>query len=172
MKNVGFVFLILVLVFGCAKPNYQDRTPTTLGTPDEAPPDTPTKPDPQQPTPINPVDPVQPPATCKHIFAKTQTCLNYKWTKSATATEMGAIELFLANLERPLTPIDLNYNVAIVLWMPSMGHGSRPVVVEKQASLKYNATKIFFIMPGDWEIRFQLKSNNEIVDEYVVKIII
>lgn len=167
MKKLGLIILLSVLVFGCAKPNYQDRNPSTLSTPDEDP-------TPDTPVPIKPVEPNPnlPPATCKHVFTKTQTCLNYKWTKSATSTEMGSIELFLAAIEKPLIPIDLNYNVAIVLWMPSMGHGSRPVVVEKQSSSKYNATKIFFIMPGDWEIRFQLKSNNEIVDEYVVKIII
>lgn len=165
MRLIFTIFFLTLFLFGCANPNYQDPVK----------PNTPFNDDKPTPPPNNdttsPTDP-PPKVECKHIFTKTNTCLNYKWTKSATATEMGSIELFLSSVEKPTEPINLNYDVAVVLWMPSMGHGSRPVFVEKQSSLKYLASKIFFIMPGDWEIRFQLKSNKEIVDEYVVKIII
>jgi hypothetical protein len=165
VKPILVACLLTFFMLSCAQPNYQE--PVKLNTPlvDDKP-----KPPPNNDT-TNPTDP-PPKLECKHVFAKTQTCLNYKWTKSATATEMGTIDLFLATLEAPQIPVNLNYTVAVVLWMPSMGHGSRPVLVEKNSSFIYIASKIFFIMPGDWEIRFQLKLNNEVVDEYVVKLII
>ena len=166
MKLAALFFIFASLIFGCAKPNYQNPPavvePQNTDNPDGETPEEPS------PTPVPP----KPPVKCKHVFEATQTCLNYKWTKSATATEMGSIELFFAEINKPLTPIELNYDAAIVLWMPSMGHGSRPVSIEKLSNSKYSATKIFFIMPGEWEIRFQLKSNKEVVDEYIVKIVI
>ena len=52
--------------------------------------------------------------------------------------------------------------VKIVLWMPSMGHGSSPVTVEKmgQEPGVYTAKDIFFSMGGIWDVRFVLTYNN------------
>jgi hypothetical protein len=53
--------------------------------------------------------------------------------------------------------------VKVVLWMPSMGHGSSPVTVEKLVDGTYHASKVFFIMHGGWEIRFQEENDEAIL---------
>jgi hypothetical protein len=61
-----------------------------------------------------------------------------------------------------LEPLALQLKVE--LWMPSMGHGSAPVVIEpvldpqgKAVVGQYRVTNVQFIMGGDWEIRMALQ---------------
>jgi hypothetical protein len=49
------------------------------------------------------------------------------------------------------------------LWMPSMGHGSSPVTIQRVTNEQgqpevgaFRISRIFFVMEGDWEIRFTL----------------
>jgi hypothetical protein len=49
------------------------------------------------------------------------------------------------------------------LWMPSMGHGSAPTKIQPQVNEKgevllgeYLVSNIYFIMPGEWELRVTL----------------
>lgn len=44
-------------------------------------------------------------------------------------------------------------NMSVLLWMPSMGHGTSPVTVTQFDVNKYNVTKASFIMKGDWLVR-------------------
>lgn len=44
-------------------------------------------------------------------------------------------------------------NMSVLLWMPSMGHGTAPVAVTQFDVNKYNVTKASFIMKGDWLVR-------------------
>jgi hypothetical protein len=46
-------------------------------------------------------------------------------------------------------------DVAVVPWMPSMGHGSEPNVtqVTPQGNGVYLVTNVVFFMPGYWELR-------------------
>lgn len=44
-------------------------------------------------------------------------------------------------------------NMSVLLWMPSMGHGTAPVTVTQFDVNKYNVTKASFIMKGDWLVR-------------------
>lgn len=48
----------------------------------------------------------------------------------------------------------------VVLWMPSMNHGSAPVTVKRLSSSSFEASKVYFIMPGDWEVRILLKDTS------------
>ncbi len=49
-------------------------------------------------------------------------------------------------------------DVSVLLWMPSMGHGSAPVKLDKLGPAQFRVTNVYFIMPGDWEIRLSLKT--------------
>lgn len=60
--------------------------------------------------------------------------------------------------------------MSVVLWMPSMGHGSSPVAVERLDVGTYRAKDVFFVMKGEWEIRFQLKDGNEVKDQAIISI--
>lgn len=52
----------------------------------------------------------------------------------------------------------------VSLWMPSMGHGSAPTQIQRVADGQggvltgvYQVRNVYFIMPGDWDIRVTLK---------------
>jgi hypothetical protein len=58
---------------------------------------------------------------------------------------------------------ELTDNVDVVLWMPSMGHGSAPTQVERAVDANgnilkgvFNVRNVFFIMGGEWEVRVTL----------------
>lgn len=56
----------------------------------------------------------------------------------------------------------------VFLWMPSMGHGSSPVKINRTAAGEYEVTNVYFIMGGQWELKFQLLSNGKVSDETVL----
>ncbi len=55
----------------------------------------------------------------------------------------------------------------VVLWMPSMGHGSAPTKIDPVANDQgqavpgaYLVSRMYFVMPGDWDIRVNLTHRN------------
>lgn len=64
--------------------------------------------------------------------------------------------------------VDPKKEIKVVLWMPSMGHGSSPVTVENLKTGTYRASNIYFVMPGEWEIKFQIITNPNEIDEVVL----
>jgi hypothetical protein len=65
---------------------------------------------------------------------------------------------------------DLELPLHIILWMPSMGHGSAPVKITKVSEGEYEVTDVHFIMGGKWDIKFQLKKGNQVFDETILPI--
>lgn len=60
-------------------------------------------------------------------------------------------------------PIELNDNIEVVLWMPSMGHSSAPTQIERAIDSNgnlipgtFNVHNVYFIMGGEWEVRVTL----------------
>lgn len=63
-------------------------------------------------------------------------------------------------------PISPEYKVFLKIWMPTMGHGSFPIKVTEVGEGIFEAREIFFIMPGYWDIHFQLLDReNQLVEE-------
>lgn len=61
----------------------------------------------------------------------------------------------------------------VILWMPSMNHGSAPVTVKRISNSSFEASKVFFIMPGDWEVRILLKdSSGSILGRHTLEFIL
>ncbi len=56
-------------------------------------------------------------------------------------------------------PVDLAGDFRVVLFMPDMGHGSSPTKIAKPAETVglYKVSKIYFTMPGLWEVRVILR---------------
>jgi len=59
--------------------------------------------------------------------------------------------------------VDLNDQVEVVLWMPSMGHGSAPTQVQRTLDQNgqvlpgvFTVRNVQFIMGGEWEVRIRL----------------
>lgn len=139
--------LFFLLLTACARPNYQ-KVDAVVNDPD--------------------AQKIQ----CTYYLAKADLCLSMLWQKMPTESEYGHFDFEFSNLKREVMAVPADAQVEVILWMPSMGHGSSPVVVNSIDQKKWLASEVFFIMPGDWEIRFQLKRNEEVIDEIIVPIFI
>jgi hypothetical protein len=63
------------------------------------------------------------------------------------------------------------------LWMTSMGHGSRPVVMSQARDASgavlpgvYRVEKVVFTMRGDWDVQVQLRNGASVVDQAVLSL--
>lgn len=101
-----------------------------------------------------------------------EACTHITWETLPTETATGSFQLEFFSSLNPSERMDIAGEVKVVLWMPAMGHGSSPVTVEKVSSGVYKVDRVFFVMPGDWEIRIQVKNGNNVSDEIVQKITI
>lgn len=167
-RSLGLKLVVLIFaaffISACAKPNYQDAPPAI---PFQTDPDT-TPQDPEKPKP--PSAPVEPPQ-CNLLLSVEPLCVQYRWTKSPTTEQMGELELTFTNTASPFEKADPKLKPFVKLWMAEHGHGSRPVVVEKIETGKYRISKVFFSMPGKWQIRFQLlNEKNEVADQVIDEI--
>ncbi len=110
---------------------------------------------------------------CNAKFKPSATCLYWRWESFPTSDKPGTLSFRLFDLDPddgfPITkrPDTTPY---VLLWMPSMGHGSSPVTVTEVREGVYQASNIFFVMPGDWEIRFQIREGTKVIDEAVVSL--
>jgi hypothetical protein len=100
---------------------------------------------------------------CALILQKINQCVSLTWIQASTDSQMGVFNLDFSAA--------VTSEVKAVLWMPSMGHGSRPTTVTRLSESQFQVSNVAFIMPGEWEIRIQLKENNQVVDEVSYKII-
>lgn len=112
---------------------------------------------------------------CSTQFKVAGVCLTWYWEEKPTESVAGSLvfKAYRLNL-LDQTPIELDMASVpqVVLWMPSMGHGSVPTQTIRVDTGTYRATNVFFIMPGEWEIKFQIKEGTLVQDEAVVAITI
>ncbi len=102
---------------------------------------------------------------CVARFKISNACVNLKWEVRPTENTFGSFIFTTAEgasgLLKDLTN-DSPLPLKIILWMPSMGHGSSPVTIEKIAPGVYRARDVFFNMKADWEIRFQIGTDQAV----------
>lgn len=107
------------------------------------------------------------PTDCQISLAEVNLCASWSWDRQPTENEMGtaALRFWDAALGTEAGPyVNPSKEVFVKLWMPSMGHGSSPVTTAAAKDTGganipgvYEASKIYFVMPGKWEIWVQLK---------------
>lgn len=107
-----------------------------------------------------------PASSCTGEFKTLAVCARLQWTKTPNSTEA---QEFLLELQGDTSLFD---DLAIILWMPSMGHGSAPVKIEKLSATQYHITNVYFIMPGDWEVRMSLKKSGQTLDQLFVPLMV
>ncbi|MGE4130837.1 MAG: FixH family protein [Bdellovibrionales bacterium] len=96
--------------------------------------------------------------TCDAKWSGDERCLTLTWEVPPAEKQMAA---FLIKLWRPNRAdqtgvlLDDFQDLKIELYMPSMGHGSSPVQIEKIDVGTYRVTAVSLFMHGDWEIRFE-----------------
>lgn len=134
-----FLFLILGLL-GCARPDYISKellNPSSQG-------------------------------SCPLMFPKSSICFDITWINGpSTSGSSDFIARFwdknTGSKDGPF--IDPPGELKILLWMPSMSHGSAPVTLQKTSLGEFKVTNVYFIMPKDWEVRFTLEDQGQIFDQ-------
>lgn len=109
---------------------------------------------------------------CGFLFLTENICLKTEWIQKPTESTYGEMTLSFVDRNDQTRFIDPVSEPFIVLWMPSMGHGSSPVKIERLDVGKFRASEIFFIMPGPWDIRYQLKDGSNVIEEKIQKVTI
>lgn len=110
---------------------------------------------------------------CQVKFKNSQYCLTWVWEVEPTDSVAGSLVFKISrgnNFDDSPVLTDFDFPVSVLLWMPSMGHGSSPTKTEKLDVGTYRTSNVFFVMPGDWEIRFQVKDGKTITDEAIVSL--
>lgn len=112
--------------------------------------------------------------TCALELVHTNLCASVQWTIGPQSpNESEFILKFWDKSSSENGPyIDPTNTLSVVLWMPSMGHGSSPVTIEKIETGVYRIRRIYFIMPGDWEVRVFLKNGTATVDQATVSLVL
>ncbi len=116
-----------------------------------------------------------PAATCAFVFTAPDLCASLEWKTQPTDEQKGAFVLRFWDSRSGtehgpyVTP---GYNVAVKLWMPDMGHGSSPVKVAQAVDASgaaipgvFNASDVYFVMGGHWEIWVQLKQDKQVISQ-------
>lgn len=153
---VQFVTLILIgsLIGGCAERKYEVV---------------------QNGSPVGSVTTTDEPIDCSVTFKSSGFCVAWSWEIMPTDKDFGSLifKIIRPNLlDGTAVPVGFESLPSVILWMPSMNHGSVPTHIERVDVGSYRATNVFFIMPGDWEIRFQFKEGDMVQDEAVISLII
>jgi hypothetical protein len=96
------------------------------------------------------------------VFSTTGHAIDLIWLSPMNSNDVGH---FLLICKKNNLASDIPTDFKIFLWMPSMGHGSSPVTINKIATGIYDVTDVYFIMDGDWQIKVQLKNGTSILEE-------
>ena len=147
---VKWFTLILIFSMGCSQPKYvQDRT----GAAD-----------------YQAIQQTKGDCTIKW---KNGLCMIWYWQQKPTTKQAGILifKTFLLN-QVDETPVqtDLALVPQINLWMPEMGHGSSLTHTERLDVGTYRTTDVYFVMPGKWEIRFEMKDAEKTIEDLIVEI--
>lgn len=130
--KLSALVVITLGIVACAKPNYlnQESDPSRFGKPGGS--------------------------RCSAESSSASLCVKLTWETFPTESQFGSFIFTLSDLATDRLDLTSPNPISVVLWMPSMGHGSSPVSIETIAPGIYRAKKVFFNMKGDWEVRFNV----------------
>lgn len=142
-RMVPLICFIVLFMTNCARPKYVEETTANQA----------------------PAGKTEANAECSITFSESKLCLSWYWENKPTAKQAGSLIFKIYRLnefDKTSIPVDFKQSPDVVLWMPNMGHGSTPTQTTPLDVGTYRASNVFFIMPGDWDIRFLVKDENDI----------
>lgn len=83
-----------------------------------------------------------------------------KWIIAPSLDDLSSFEI---TLERDLKA---GQTITSYLWMPDMGHGSAPIVIQNISTTNIQFTELAFIMPGLWTLHIEINENNRVIDQW------
>ncbi len=98
-------------------------------------------------------------ARCQAHLKVDQVCLDSVWETYPTETDFGTLIVVARDDKSGFLKTSFTPDLKVKLWMPSMGHGSSPVRIDQIQPGILKIERVFFNMRGDWEIRFQTKTD-------------
>jgi hypothetical protein len=88
-------------------------------------------------------------AACELSFPQTNICGDVVWTEGPHYNRASS---FTVTFDQNIAPNSLKLD----LWMPTMGHGSRPLVLRASSETEVMVSGAWFVMRGLWQIRAKL----------------
>ncbi|MFM6929244.1 MAG: FixH family protein [Bdellovibrio sp.] len=110
---------------------------------------------------------------CPLNFTQSGLCASVTWTQGPVSPAESEFILKFWDADKGADNgpyVDPIKTLSVILWMPSMGHGSSPVTIEKIETGVFRVRRVYFIMPGEWEIRTFLKNGATVVDQATVNL--
>ena len=107
---------------------------------------------------------------CPLDFPNSGLCAKIEWIvgPSGDGENSFFVKFWGKETGTPQGPfVDPEHDDGVQLWMPSMGHGSSPVTVTEEEVGVFRATRVFFIMPGPWDIRVKLLDGATLVEQAI-----
>ena len=141
-RKLILVLSALCVLVGCARPKYVEESTT----------------------PSSPAGKLETTTECTITFTESKYCLSWYWENKPTSKQAGSLIFKVYRLnEFDKTPVEVDFKTTpeVILWMPSMGHGSTPTQTHRLDVGTYRTSNVFFIMPGVWDIRFSVKEEND-----------
>lgn len=105
---------------------------------------------------------------CELRFEQSRLCLLWRWEKKPTESDVGVLVFKTVRpnkLDGSSLPQDVDGDVEVVLWMPSMGHGSTPTQTDRIDTGSFRVQEVFFVMHGEWTIYFRIMKSGQKIDE-------
>ncbi len=99
----------------------------------------------------------------ENFFNDSKVQLDMHWLEEPEVGREAKLMIILTDQDNAIIKDDID--IRVMLWMPTMGHGSFPVTVEKVSDGIYKAREVFFTMPGYWDVHFQIFENNVLKEE-------
>ncbi len=113
-------------------------------------------------------------AQCPIEFKKVGQCASIEWrvAPKIDAYAEATLKFWSKKTGAPTGPFENPdcKQLAVSLWMPSMGHGSSPIRLTLRETGIIDATKIYFSMGGLWDLKILLKNGNQVIDQAVLPI--
>ncbi|MGE5085806.1 MAG: FixH family protein [Bacillota bacterium] len=109
--------------------------------------------------------------SCTLNYAQSGLCTSLSWSQGPVSPAESEFILKFWNAKSGSENgpyVDPTNSLSVVLWMPSMGHGSSPVTIEKLEPGIFRVRRVYFIMPGEWEIRTFLKNGTTLIDQATI----
>ena len=111
-------------------------------------------------------------AQCPIEFKKVGQCASIEWrvAPKIDAYAEATLKFWSKKNGSPTGPFENPdcKQLAVSLWMPSMGHGSSPIHLTIRETGIIDATKIYFSMAGHWDLKILLKNGNQVIDQAAV----
>ena len=103
---------------------------------------------------------------CDLTFKKENLCGTIRWQQAPSIKGESSLLLSFKTAEGDLVTFLPSDTIKATLWMPDHMHGSAPTkTVPQKSADQFVIKNIWFIMPGRWNIKFEIFAKDHLVDE-------